>query len=902
MIIYTVMSNSFLGASTTTSDISTETTLKKVETVLIAGIPITGTTDINLIEIDGTAINTGNGVHGGSQRVAIASDNSDLPIKNGAAGDIAISATQLPASLGQTTMANSLAVAIASDQDVLASETTLAAQSAKLPATLGQKTMAASMAVTMASDQTPIDISNTYDNQLFASDKQVIYKETIRAALVVDTNWATVDTVNNTYDQSTGYLIIGDTFTNWFPIDLASDYITFEGHYRFPTALEGNAQMDIGFNAFRLNLSFQVTAGGALIIKYQSTGVGGYNINVASANWNIDKADGTGNLPLIDPLSVYNSWRIIFNFSGFIEYSIFNPTTFMWQPVHRASLNNVQTNVGWIDEGGVRARFGESGGDCELAWFSIYAHKERFENINTLCGNPIDLGNGIVNTGTQRIAIASNGNNVRIDGPINPFNSLHTESESPLVQLDATYGILNSDVDTSIGPSGTVDTLDQTWRCQTGINAAGSASVLSRRVARYMPGQGMKSRFTSIYTTGVANSFQAAGLFSQTNSLSIGFDGLDFGVLHRHSGRIEIQKVVITAFSTVAANVRFTLDGVNHDIALSAGGTIPIDANEIETDAVFDTGDVECFAIDDALFFVFRTAGNKTGTMSYTDIGGTNMTVSAFTEITQGASTTDDWTTQANWNRDVLDGSGNSTNPSGDTLDPTKFNIWAIDFEYLGAGRIIYYKEMSDGKINPIHENIMTNTNTVTNLPPSPNMEIGIQSINIGNTTNLTVRSGSLFAGVSGKFTPPRNPSSVGAINVDVGTTEEAVFIIRCGGIFNNTINHRELLFEDIGIATTGFAKAVLACVRLNPTITGNTNFDYYDEGESCIDIDTQTGLLTSGGTILFQTFLGSSDSVIHDMSKLKIRVRPRDIISFSANATSGAAGEVSMSVSLFEV
>ncbi len=42
-----------------------------------------------------------------------------------------------------------------------ATETTLAAQSAKLPATLGQKTMAASMAVAIASDQSAVPVSGT---------------------------------------------------------------------------------------------------------------------------------------------------------------------------------------------------------------------------------------------------------------------------------------------------------------------------------------------------------------------------------------------------------------------------------------------------------------------------------------------------------------------------------------------------------------------------------------------------------------------------------------------------------------------------------------------------------------------------------------------------------------------
>ncbi len=92
---------------------------------------------------------------------------------------------QLPVALGQTTMANSLAVVIASNQSAIpvsqsgtwnitnisgtislptgaATEATLAAASAKLPATLGQKLMAASMAVALASDQSAIPVTGTF--------------------------------------------------------------------------------------------------------------------------------------------------------------------------------------------------------------------------------------------------------------------------------------------------------------------------------------------------------------------------------------------------------------------------------------------------------------------------------------------------------------------------------------------------------------------------------------------------------------------------------------------------------------------------------------------------------------------------------------------------------------------
>lgn len=57
----------------------------------------------------------------------------------------------LPASLGQKAKAASLAVTLASDEDLLG----------RLPASLGQKTMANSLAVVLASNQSPLEIAQT---------------------------------------------------------------------------------------------------------------------------------------------------------------------------------------------------------------------------------------------------------------------------------------------------------------------------------------------------------------------------------------------------------------------------------------------------------------------------------------------------------------------------------------------------------------------------------------------------------------------------------------------------------------------------------------------------------------------------------------------------------------------
>jgi hypothetical protein len=79
----------------------------------------------------------------------------------------------LPASLGQKTMANSLAVTLASDQSLL-------------PASLGQKTMANSFAVTLASDQGTVAVSSPTKPSALTTSSQVTATTTAATLLAAN--------------------------------------------------------------------------------------------------------------------------------------------------------------------------------------------------------------------------------------------------------------------------------------------------------------------------------------------------------------------------------------------------------------------------------------------------------------------------------------------------------------------------------------------------------------------------------------------------------------------------------------------------------------------------------------------------------------------------------------------
>lgn len=84
--------------------------------------------------------------------------------------------------------------------------------------------------------------------------------------------------------------------------------------------------------------------------------------------------------------------------------------------------------------------------------------------------------------------------------------------------------------------------------------------------------------------------------------------------------------------------------------------------------------------------------------------------------------------TQSNWNIDKLDGTGKS----GVTLDFSNAQIFKIDFQWLGAGRV-RYGVMTAGQIHYCHELLNANISSSVYMA-TPNLPIRYEIDNIGAT------------------------------------------------------------------------------------------------------------------------------------------------------------------------
>lgn len=119
---------------------------------------------------------------------------------------------------------------------------------------------------------------------------------------------------------------------------------------------------------------------------------------------------------------------------------------------------------------------------------------------------------------------------------VSAFGDLITAENTPLVQLDFVYGINSQTGITTVVGTGVAGTNAGRLQLQTGTGATGAAVFTSRKSAKYRPGQGVTARFTGAFTAGIANSQQINGFGTAVDGYFFGYNGADFGLLHRNNG------------------------------------------------------------------------------------------------------------------------------------------------------------------------------------------------------------------------------------------------------------------------------------------------------------------------------------------------------------------------------
>jgi hypothetical protein len=275
---------------------------------------------------------------------------------------------------------------------------------------------------------------------------------------------------------------------------------------------------------------------------------------------------------------------------------------------------------------------------------------------------------------------------------------------------------------------------------------------------------------------------------------------------------------------------------------------------------------------------IAKSVGNKTGTFSFA-AGSTGATATV-TEQTAGVAKTDDHIAQSAWNV--------TTSPFA-SFDPTKLNIYKVEYGYLGAANINFsIYNPNTGEFVLVHREKFVDTQTTTNLG-SPDLKIGWTAASLGSSgTNLIVTGGSAEAAVEGRDEVKNNAFAADNSVASVDTTLTNIITIKNRTVYGNRFNLGKIFPLDVSI-DNDHTKGAIVELYVNATLGGTTNYQYEDQNNSIALVD-KAGTTVTGGTLVDAFTVPKGGDAEVDLKKLSIVLNPEDTITVAAKTISGTS------------
>ena len=220
------------------------------------------------------------------------------------------------------------------------------------------------------------------------------------------------------------------------------------------------------------------------------------------------------------------------------------------------------------------------------------------------------------------------------------------------------------------------------------------------------------------------------------------------------------------------------------------------------------------------------------------ELAGTDLRVVRRTKTS--GSVVDSFTSQANWNLDPMDGTG----PSGVTLDITKQQIFIIDFQWLGSGRIRFGFSISGNTVY-VHQISTSNTLDVP-WSQSGNLPLRCSVTNTGATSgSTTLRLTCLSAMVEGDN---KSIISQHAISSSAGrSVNNSVFLPVMSLRLKSAFTRASLQIVNTPIISST-SDSLEVRILLNPTLTGSS---FISAGINSIAEYDESATSLTGGELL---------------------------------------------------
>lgn len=446
---------------------------------------------------------------------------------------------------------------------------------------------------------------------------------------------------------------------------------------------------------------------------------------------------------------------------------------------------------------------------------------------------------------------------------------------TPVVQLDGIYGISPLEFETFANNGGSYGAENSAIRVSSSDTVYSTAVVRSKRFLKYRPGQGALGRFAARFQEGIAGTQQRAGFLSFEEGLQVGYNGTEFGILHQYNRQLHIEQVTINTAPGNGETVTITLNDEVYTVNLNSSTTTQAAAT-IAKSIVQPQWQVEQFG--NTINFVYLNLGEAlTGTFS---ISSTGTLTGTSTTLQESALGVENWIPQSEWIGDSCDGTG----PSGITLDPTKFNVFQINFRWLGAGEMRFSMENPEtGDFMTLHHIHWTNRNTQLHTR-DPSFALGYQVFSLVPDAAVTMYGGSLLGAIEGVRENTKLAHSATATKSGLGSnTLHHLGTLRNPIVYGGKMNLSEIVLDTMSVAfqgndpleVLGFYDATLA--------TGTQAYEQYPSVRAQASLVEGTVLENKVPTTAF--ILPINGSGILDLSQYNIRIAPNSTFTIAVRS-----------------
>lgn len=491
---------------------------------------------------------------------------------------------------------------------------------------------------------------------------------------------------------------------------------------------------------------------------------------------------------------------------------------------------------------------------------------------------------------------------VAIHAPRLPFGSVHTEKLTPIFQVDGVYGInpflANTTSGLSVGTgsgSGSASASGNLMTVSTGTTQYSFGTIQSRRRLRYRPGQGVVLRYAGFFSEPAANSILVAGCGTAESGYFFGYNGTNFGILFSTGGVREIHTLTVSTASTATNSYVVTLPNTDTaTVVATANSSTSFTAYEISKGTYPGWN---ATSIGSTVVFVASSVGSKTGTFALAQTGAGTPAAGSAAETVSGSAATDTWISQADWNKDVMDGSGGDDNPSGYTLDPQYGNVYQIDIQYLGFGAVSFSIEAAASGNNPNFVTVHTIRFPGTRTAPTqsqPSFPFTMAAYSAGSTTDVSV-SVSSFAGFNEGEVKNLGPrlSYYKTAGVTSSTSEFIpLFTVKNKLVHQNRPNQSvSHLLSVSGAAKSNQGLTTFYLIR-NASLAGGANFVDFDDGVSTTVWDnTATACTFSGNSqMVWSETVSEAGQLPGNLSDSEITLQPGESITLAVRSVTATA------------